>query len=652
MVPVFMLSILLFQSVTVSKQLYISEGEIHCPYKYIWDKLYDGTRWKVYIPVMSYDLLHSTFYFKESSKYRALKTFLDVIRKLPTIAEKKHPCRKDVFVLLGRHFWENNVDFPSTNYSAGDFRICGTSSVTFNPDNFIDVPYLDLSDQSMISLERRMPLDWYLQAGPAYFVNCTVSEFTAPRSHSCGDAEVKIHVPTTQFFVLCPNTGMHNFILAKIKVRLTFYIYRKPFFMTKDQGLTKFSFHYQILDIGSSKGLKETRKRTMQHVELGMDYTFSTGEFTEGFSGQFTRLDDLGKVIYIFSLDLNGYFTPVIFRRNVSCNIPEGEILFYDGPVVLILDALLGVLKYWKCLNTSDSTRDNNSPDEVRGSLGALTVLFPLLLRSNRTLAHKSDFLVITWHAEQMLSNVLQIHQIVLDLSTVSTIHFHHTNNSFVDVVTIQAPKGKYVNLEFTELSYVLCTDILSTAPFSYCVDGFTIKDPMQLYSDRYGEVCSNYSAENLLQHYQLDGLTVGQDIMLKRKQYSWRGTTSAVIIASAHSCAGYINAFPQPRGRQSKYKKPGASVDFYLKFQLLNNYSYHRVTDLMTHFTRSAKECCKLQVVLFETLVSYATMHKMTNNPKLKFIFTSEDLTSPARFDIDLASIGSTLQFRNTSSS
>lgn len=139
MALVCMLSILLFHVITASRQRHLKEGETHIPSRYVWDKLYFGTQWKIYIQVMEYDLLSSSF----SSNNSPFKTLLDVTRNLPTIATKNHPCRKGIFVVYGLEF-EGKAFVQETTVSNYFFdaalRICGELNVTFIPGHVIDEP--------------------------------------------------------------------------------------------------------------------------------------------------------------------------------------------------------------------------------------------------------------------------------------------------------------------------------------------------------------------------------------------------------------------------------------------------------------------------------------------------------------------------------
>ncbi len=165
-------------------------------------------------------------------------------------------------------------------------------------------------------------------------------------------------------------------------------------------------------------------------------------------------------------------------------------------------------------------------------------------------------------------------------------------------------------------------------------------------------QICSNSTAENLLRHFKLDGLTVGQDIILKVKQYAWLGTISAVITANVHSCAGYINVFPRSHNMFSAYKHPGAIVTFDATHIQFENGSLVEHIDMRVGFKRATKWCCKLQIAPFDSLILYTAEIFKMHHLLLKYIITSQDLTSPSRFIIDLSSIGGALQFRNASSS
>ncbi len=513
----------------------------------------------------------------------------------------------------------------------------------------------DMGNGSIYPVGGDLKYVWDLQAGAGFGVNCTVSEFTAPPSHSCGDARVKITMvyKTLSRVVLCPNWARHTFTATRMEIKLLLRYYQK--FIDQNQKFTQLLVYYQILDFRHppSKLYSTPLRPRRWRVEVGLEYVFGLGNVSDALRNHSNSLLlYMGKspeaVVYGFSLNVEDYLTPVIFRQNVSCSIPEAETVFYDGPLQVLWRAALPVLKYWKCSHTSDNTTDSSrlpAHDEVRGSVGALTIIFI----SPRGDVDKSIYLKISWHAERMLSNVFRTRKIVLDSLKVRTIHFRPTRNTFVDVVNVQAPKGRFVHLGFSEMNYVLHTEIDADTHRRNCIDGFDIKDPMQFSS--LGQVCSNNTAVNLLKHYKKEGLTVGRDIILKKKQYAWLGSISVVIVASVHSCVGYINVFPRRRSTFSTYKRPGTVVTF--KARQFQNGSIAKIVDMRIHFKRSIKACCELQIVPFENLVFYSMEinHMKLEHLFLKYTITSEDLTSPARFVIDLSSIGSALQFQNTSS-
>ncbi len=646
-----MLSILPFQAVAESGQ------ETHLPSKYVWDKLQFGTQWKVYIQVMAYDvLLQSGTSGKEPSSYGAVKSLLDVARDFPTMAASRHPCLKGIFALYGRQF-EGKFFVQYTNvstyYLTAAFRICGVYNLTFNPSHFIDEPRSELRGGSLYPGEVNLYYSWHLRAGAGFGVNCTVSEFTAPRSHGCGDARVIAAVLNQNYWsyhTTCPNWGKHNFVALRITIILLLHYYQKPLPMNKDQQFTKVSFYYQILDyrnvyLKSYMSLPPTRQR----VRLGMEYMLGVRDFSDPFLKISDSLVYVGQspkaLVYAFTLYTDDYLTPVIFRQNVTCDNPEAETIFYDGPVQSFWQPVLPVLKYWKCANSSDVTASNSSLDEVRGTVGELNIMF----LTPKGEAHESHYLDITWHAERISPGVLQISQINLDEDPVRMIHFHPTRSTSVDGVNVRAPRDKFVHLEFLEIQYVSHTERYSNRYLHHCLDGLKIQDSMLF--PVLGQICSNFTAENLLKHYRVDGLTVGQDVTLKKKQYAWLATISAVIIASVHRCVGYTNVFPTAESIFKTYKNPGAIVTFDARTIHFKNGSFAGYQDFRIIFRRSLKACCKLQIVPFDQLVFYELELKDRLYSDIKYTITSEDMTSPARFIIDFSSIGSNLQFGNASS-
>ncbi len=668
MVSVCMLVAVLFPTVTASMHKSRTESkEAHTLSRYLWDKVNLGKRWEVYIQVMAYDLLHSSFYRQGSSNYWTSETLLDVVTHLTTVATNNHPCRKSMQVIRGRQFHGNffvHNATSSNHFGSVAYRICGVFNFTYYPSHYIDesnVVLSELSDLvpvlSPVGILRFKHNIINLKAGEGFRINCTLSEFTAPRSHTCADGFVKVvlfYPEKYTFYVMCPNWGKQNFVASHITVMVFMHYYQKSLLMQMgDQPFTNLSFHYQILDFVNvslkTLDLFPIRQRVKNRMEymLRMHYfyndTFLTRPNSSMYVGKFPNA-----LIYSVALHTDDLLTPVISIANVTCNIP-GEIIFYDGPAQTFWQPVLPLLKHWGCSNISDGTTGGSDQDEVRGSVGELNII----LFVPRVKKHESVFLTIAWHAERILPGILQFRKIFVDFGTVKTIYFKSTRSTSVEVVHIQAPNDTFVHLGVPEISHVLHSQMHSSRFFEHCLDGLEIKDPKMIHVS--GLVCSNSTAQNLLKHYQTAGLTVGQEVILKKKQYAWIASISAVITASATTCAGYINVLPKISNMFSRTKTPEAVVSFDAARKYFENGSFAGYENLLIIFKRALKACCKLQLVPFNNLESYELhLHDLFKQTYsyLKYTITSEDLTSPARFITDFSSIGYTLQFGNTSSS
>ncbi len=658
------LMLVLFHAATKSRA---ERVETYTLSTHVWDKVNLGKRWQAYIQVMTYDLLHSSSYRQGSPNHATPKTLLDMVSNLTTIATNKHPCRMGVNVTRGRQingkFFVQHTNYVD-HFMANVFRICGLFSFTYNPSHYIDesnVVLSDLNDMDLIYPGHISEVKFimvHLLAGEGFRINCTVLEFTAPRLHGCADGRVNVELfyPQEYFwFVICPNWGKRNFVAPHITLSFFMHYYQKPLFIhLADQDFTKLAFHYQILDF-NNQSLTLSMHRLFprrQKAELETEYMLGVHHFnTETYI--LSRSSSLyvgtfsNAVIYAFTLYTKGFLTPVISRANVTCNMPEAEIIFYDGPVQTFWQPVLPLLARWSCSKLFVTETGGSDVDEVRGSVGELN----LILFMPRVKTHESSHLTIAWHAERMLPDVLRIRTIVLDLSTVRTIHFQPTYSTSLEVVYVQAPKEKFVHLGFPEMSHSLHSGIFSNRFFGQCLDGFEIKDPRMNHT--LGKVCSNATAQSLLDHYQVDGFTVGQEIILKRKQYLWLGTISALITASTNSCAGYINLRPQANTLFSTIDVPGAMVTFDAARRYLKNGTFVGYEDFRIVFKRLAKACIKLQIVPFNELMLYelelGDLNQMYS--VFRYWITSEDLTSPARFVMDFSSIGDTLHFESTSS-
>ncbi len=635
---------------------------------YLWDKVQFGKRWQVYIQVMTFDILHTCFYQHESSKYMMPETLLDSIRNLPIISKDKHPCRMGFSVMRGRQFHGKFFVQHTRNFDhfmSVVFRICGLFRFTYHPSHYIDESEVLPGDvRDMQQIYPGIPKSKYtmldMQAGEGFRINCTVSDFTAPRSHGCADVRITVERSYPQgyyWYVICPNWGKHNFVAEHVVVHFFMAYYQTPLIThTGDQHFTNLSIHYQILDVSNMlfKLYMFPMFPTRQRAELGMEYLLGVYHFN---SDTFLTLSNSSLIyvvkfpqtlVYAFTLYTDDFLTPVMSRPNFTCNIPGAEAIFYDGPVQAFWQPVLPLLKHWSCSKMLDNTTGDSEEDTVRGSLGELNIIFLVPTE----MQHDFSEVNIVWRAERMMSDVLRIHEIVLDNSTAErTIHFHPARSTSLDVVHLQAPAGKFLHLAFTELSYLLHSEMYSSRFFRHCLDGLEIQEPARIHVS--GQICSNSTAENLLNHYRMDGLTVGQEVTLKRKQYVWLATISAVITASAQNCAGYINLFHTKDLLFRHHTAPWAMVLFTADMRYIENGNFVGFSNFGVIFKRSHKACCKLQIVPFNELIFYELelsrlkhMHRF-----LRYTIISEDLTTPGRFIIDFSSIGETLQFENTSS-
>ncbi len=112
-----------------------------------------------------------------------------------------------------------------------------------------------------------------------------------------------------------------------------------------DQHYTKLAFYYQILDLRNVTVTADMHSMVpkMQHVKMGMEYTLKLHHWSNAllvYVGQFPHA-----LVFAFTLYLEGFLTPVISRKNVTCNIPEAEAIFYDGLVQMFWQSALPVLK-------------------------------------------------------------------------------------------------------------------------------------------------------------------------------------------------------------------------------------------------------------------------------------------------------------------
>ena len=660
MIPVYMQVFLLFRAIAGNEQTNpIGAEETHISSTYLWDKLNFPALWQVYIRVMAFDLMQSSMYLHSdsASNYSTQNTLVDVSRNLPIIFRTKYPCRWGKHFVSGRQI--NGQFFTYTQYLVYYFplavtRICGIFNITYTPSHFQDEAPIA---KPLSPGYQPYGVSWQLHAGNPFGINLTLVEFSAPQSHGCGDARIQIKVFYYEQwfpFKVCPNWGKHNFVGSFVQVTYRMEYYQKPALMdTNDQHFTKLSFQYQIVNYKdmSLRLYMVPMVPRRQLVQLGVQYRLSTPSSND------TRLDNsalvyVGKVpnaiIYSFTLYTANFLTPVIMRKNIACNIPEAEVIFYDGPVQSFWQPALPILKHWTFSQISNHTT-GNADEDVRGSIGELNIIF-LAPQSD---THKTAYMAIIWHAKPMMPSLFRYDMLVLDLKKESRINLRtQRRKTFFEVVHIRAPKGKFVHLGFQDITYALHTDAYPNRYLEHCIDGFEMRNPTDAVI---GNICSNLTAEQFRKHYQADGLTVQREVTLLKKQYAWLAHISAVIIASVHNCSGHINVLPRLHDMHSTVWSPSGTLSFEPgeNFYFVNRtYGFHvENLNFKIIFRRSPKACWKLQLVPFEEMKNVILRLGKSFFLDVMYIITNEDLTSPSHFVMRFSSIGDTVRFHNISS-
>ncbi len=322
--------------------------------------------------------------------------------------------------------------------------------------------------------------------------------------------------------------------------------------------------------------------------------------------------------------------------------------MFYDGrsSAWFVSGQFQPILVIWNCTGLSDEKNKEHHNGEVRGSLGALSIL---VLGPKKKIFH----LEINWQAKPMLPSVFQQHMIELGLSTNNTTNIRLTpgHGNAYEVVQIVAPETKFVHLSFSDIKYIRSTGLISER--FRCDDGIEIQDTLQMSMHIYhklGVICSNSTAENILKKYANNGLTFGRRVNISLMQYWWMAHISAIITARTDHCAGYINLLPYDRSTSMTNLLPTGTVYFEYHIPTSDNYLDDTDFRLDIDFTRATKSCARFQLVpLFSSYIFNSYMPEFFTG-YLQYTITSEDLTSPSHFIIDLSCLGDDIQFINTS--
>ncbi len=654
-----LLAFLLLPPVTINRKTYrVKGGEAGYAMSstYLRDRLHSGRLWQVYLRVIAYDFVQSNVCLKMTSlsNCRTQKNMIDVRADFPKLALEKHPCRSGVLRLSGGE-WDGQAFFyytySSTHFRHSTSRICGLFHVAFTPR-----PYTtELNKESIFySAQKPLTIFWNLETGKPFGINCTVSGFVAPYTHGCADAtvEIRYYVARNQIWRthrMCPNWGKRGFYGESIMVKLFMKYYREPFFGDKNEEyFTGLSFHYQILDytnfsLGSFNPVDVAKDLTIS-VDV-VNYKFPNPNYKTAPSVYMAEIPDA--LMYGFNIRAREWLTPVVLRKNIKCNVTGAQLIFYDGPAQSFFELTLPILNHWSCLNTSTDINSTDQ-DEVRGSIGELSVRVLMAKRQGRA----SRYLHIMWHTRRMLPGAFLRRHVKLELSTNQTLSLLPRERPFVDVVHVAAPGSKFVHLSFQEFQYVRPSQIYYDRKNGNCVHGLHIKDPRPEHRHVEGKLCSNFTGENLLRHNKKGGLTVGGRVMIFLTQYPWLATVSAVIIASVHSCAGYVNLLPHRNTYISENKVAMGSLSFgYTEIDPDDENLPVSFENFTVVFKRSPNACVKFQMVHFEDLTVYERVLQ-TRDAFLKYWITSQDLTSLSRFTVILSSLVDAVQFQTTSSS
>ncbi len=508
---------------------------------------------------MTYDLVHTSMHVGTSisSISNSQRSLLVVTNHLPHVIADRHPCQHGRFVISGAQ-WMGQLFFQlaysSTHFAAYDLRICGLFHVTYIPgsNNVATGPLSHPAEKPLI-------LSWKVRTNGSFAINLTISELEAPSSYGCEDARLEVQVVDYRYIhraLTCPNWPPAHFMGTDITLKMFLNYHRRTTASKngKEKYLTTILLQYQILD-STNFSLKWNHPASPLAI-LPKEYTLRVDSNNilpnmknspVVFVGALPRA-----LIYIFAFATKGYFTPVVVRKNVSCNDHEAEIIFYDGHSEIFLQQFQPILKLWNCAGNAG----NHDTEEVRGSIGVLStaVFVPIVDRN------KSFSIVITWQAQRILPSVFRQRRIELTLSQNRTIHLFPKQGTALEVVRIVAPEGKFVRLWFSHIKYVPTRHLFMYG--SMCMDGIDIKDPLRAHILG-GLICSNSTAENIVRQSKTAGLTVGGNVTITLRQYWWMASISATITANADRCVGYINLLPVPRQFFSTIRLPEGIVNY-----------------------------------------------------------------------------------------
>ncbi len=492
--------------------------------RYLYNKFRFGTSWRVYLHALAYDLVYSSMSLGILSTNNNRGSLLDVTYNIPTVIRDRSPCRSLSWIVAWQFRAGLLTGLHSNYFPTHHLGICGLYNVTYIPSvketgvisNLFSLPEKFSAREArggFIFKPANMTfyhiLTWNVSAHGTFGINLTISEFTAPSSYGCQDAKLEVYFgsDSPDFTVICPNWSPMRFINSHFTVNFFFNL---PWYETAGKHRnTKLSMQYQIIEYRNfvlkvDGWFPSTSKLPI----LQKEYIFRVN-FPDLDISTLMLFATQRSLAYVISFTAEGYFTPVVVRKNVVCDDSQTEIIFYDGYSEILLQEFQPILKIWRCTESYDGIAGHLESEEVRGSIGTLsTVVF--LFRTSAKLS-------ITYQTQRMLPSVFRRRRIELTSSEKRTIRLLPRQSTAFEVVDIVAPEGKFVRLRFSEIKFVPSRHLVMYD--LKCMAGIYIKDPLDIHIV-HGLICSNTTAEDIVKQTKKAGLTMGHSVTISLRQY------------------------------------------------------------------------------------------------------------------------------------
>ncbi len=646
-----------------------------------------GTLWHIHINAFVYHLLDDSP-TRDAGASPSGFTLTGLIQTWSTVTLKKqNPCKNMIFggnyskqYESIRHVAHQNIyqflekwQSRIYNFQIKSF-ICGSISS-------------DIVSQSMA-------YSWSIHVHSRFKLNVTVTRLEVNYFLGCAEirAELFDFLEGYDGYILghhCPNAVPQSFFSTGHAVILSVYILRDYIsaLSAPRTNLAHLEFQYHVLDQNFEVFVEHTsfRARTISTVNpvfrqreavvrndmypdqsvISFKMAMSPGDMPDmsigpkksnGSEGNWQSFNhtitrplpraELMETVHFDSFQLHVIYIQAPLGMTVSvssgslfCQTDEGKVVFYDGPPLDILhaDSRMVRLAEWHCqmvANLSQTHTDyTKGHEKFQANIGDLTLM---IIWNASLLAMASPKVKLDIDIELSGTESIQYQSIFLQRNETIEVLLD-PNTSSICVLNISSTQ--FIQIVMAALSY--------KGYFGeFCHSGgiFIFSD-----SKHVGSICSQLTAELMVNHYHKQGMRLGAFVQIVIKQYIQLSRITARFHFNKSECLGYLNLVANKafetgeysiiRGAQVRrfpvyYDFPLAlDVKYKTKFWDDGVALYQSVQEYWEtlHIKREAGYCLCIQIVYFDH-ITYGP------SPKSMLYLSSVDKREYSRFKVILS--------------